>query len=76
MKKMPLQMLMVTMGDGRRGVFIGSPIVSMGDEDLSNECNVDQIVFSHVNELPMEATLGEIIELADLQARFTDNAVH
>lgn len=76
MKKMPLQMLMVTMGDGRRGVFIGSPIVSLSEDEESDEYNVNQIVFSHVNELPMEATLGEVIELTDLQARFTDSVVH
>lgn len=65
MKKLPLQMIMVTMEDGRRGVFVGSPMVKMETED---ECRIDSVEFSYVNEIPNEATLAEVISLADLQA--------
>ena len=58
-------MILVTMEDGRRGVFVGSPMVEMGVE---GECRIDSVEFSYVNEIPDEATVAEVISLADLQA--------
>ena len=72
MKKLPMQMIMVTMEDGRRGVFVGSPMIKMEVED---ECRIDTVEFSHVNELPKEVTLAEIISLADLQAELQTRTV-
>jgi hypothetical protein len=72
MKKLPMQMIMVTMEDGRRGVFVGSPMIKMEVED---ECRIDTVEFSHVNELPKEATLAEIISLTDLQAELQTRTI-
>lgn len=72
MNKLPMQMIMVTMEDGRRGVFVGSPMIKMEVED---ECRIDTVEFSYVNELPKEATLAEIISLADLQAELQTRTV-
>lgn len=72
MKKLPMQMIMVTMEDGRRGVFIGSPMIKM---EVDNECRIDTIEFSYVNDLPKEATLAEIISLADLQAELQTHTI-
>jgi len=65
MKKLPMQMIMVTLEDGRRGVFVGSPMIKMGVED---ECRIDTVEFSYINEISKETTLAEIISLAELQA--------
>ena len=72
MKKLPMQMIMVTMEDGRRGVFVGSPMIKMEVED---ECRIDTVEFSHVNELPKEVTLAEIISLTDLQAELQTRTI-
>lgn len=66
MKKLPLQMVLVRLENGRQGVFVGSPIV-LDSEFSDDDCQVDQVLFSNVNELSKEATVEEIISYAKLQ---------
>lgn len=66
MKKLPLQMVLVRLENGRQGVFVGSPIV-LDSEFTEDDYQVDQVLFSNVNELSREATVEEIISYAKLQ---------
>ena len=66
MKKLPLQMVLVRLENGRQGVFVGSPIL-LDAEFTEDDCQVDQVLFSNVNELSREATVEEIISYAKLQ---------
>lgn len=61
MKLMPLQMVIIDLENGQRGVFIGRPLVSAeaGDE----ECQVENVWFTDIHELPDNATLEQISKM-------------
>jgi hypothetical protein len=47
----------------------------MIEMEVEDECRIDTVEFSHVNELPREATLADIISLANLQAEMLAHTV-
>ncbi len=60
-KHVPLQMLMVTLTDGRRGLFIGVPLIEQHEAQHSTE--VEEIWFSDVRELSNQLTLEQLLEM-------------
>ncbi len=61
MKTVPLQLVTVNLENGKRGVFVGVPLV----EDLKqpSESQVEDIWFSNVQEVPDEITLIQLLKL-------------
>lgn len=66
MKKLPLQMVLVKLENGRQGVFVGTPML-LDNEFQEDDCQVDQVLFSNINELSYDSTVEEIIDYAKLQ---------
>lgn len=60
-KHVPLQLLMVNLTNGHRGLFIGLPLVS--HEEAERDTQIEDIRFSDVRQLPAETTLAQLIEL-------------
>lgn len=60
-KHVPLQMLMVNLTNGRRGLFIGVPLVH--EQDAHQDAEVQEIWFSDVQELPNHMTLEQLMEM-------------
>lgn len=60
-KHVPLQLLMVNLTNGHRGLFIGLPLVSHEEADRNTQ--VEDIRFSDVRQLPEEMTLAQLMEL-------------
>lgn len=65
MKDIPMQLVVVQLENGRRGVFFGAPIVA--DDDSELDCQVEQVFFSNVNRLPDGMSLDELSQLAMAQ---------
>lgn len=61
MKMLPLQMVIIDLENGQRGVFIGRPLVPMeaGDDD----CQVENVWFTDIHEMPDDATLDQIAKM-------------
>ncbi len=62
MKTMPVQLVVVELDNGRRGVFFGTPIVA--DTEGESEFQVEEVYFSNVNELPEGVGLAELSRIA------------
>lgn len=60
-KHVPLQLVMVNLTNGHRGLFIGLPLVS--HEEADRDTQVEDIRFSDVRQLPEETTLAQLMEL-------------
>lgn len=65
MKTIALQLVTVDLENGERGVFVGGPLVNemLGDED----CQIDEVWFSDVQELPDDLTLGQLMKIIRAQ---------
>ncbi|OGI47975.1 MAG: hypothetical protein A2151_05080 [Candidatus Muproteobacteria bacterium RBG_16_65_34] len=61
MKLLPLQMVIIDLENGRRGIFIGRPLVpdSFTDED----CQVENVWFTDIREIPDYATLEQLTQM-------------
>lgn len=64
-KHVPLQMLMVNLSDGRRGLFIGVPLIEQHEAQQDTE--VQDIWFSDVRELSNQLTLEQLLEMVQEQ---------
>ena len=64
-KHVPLQMLMVNLSDGRRGLFIGVPLIEQ--HEARHDTEVQDIWFSDVRELPNQMTLEQVLEMVQEQ---------
>lgn len=62
MKMLPLQLVIIDLENGRRGVFIGRPLVS--DENVEEECQVENVWFTDIHEMPDTATLEQLTRMA------------
>lgn len=62
MKTVSLQLVVLELENGRRGVFFGTPLV--GDDETENDCQVENIWFSNISELPGDADLRQLAHLA------------
>ena len=61
MKMLPLQMVIIDMENGQRGVFIGRPLVTVESDD--DECQVENVWFIDIHEMPDTATLEQIAKM-------------
>ena len=62
METIPLQVVVVELENGRKGVFFGRPLVS--DQDGEAECQVEEVYFSNVNAFPDNLGLAQLSQLA------------
>jgi hypothetical protein len=62
MSMQAVQMVIIDLDDGSRGVFIGTPITAdqFGDED----CTVEQVWFTNIHMIPKQATLEQLVQMA------------
>lgn len=74
MKTIPMQLVVVQLENGRRGVFFGTPIV--GDEEAELDCQVEQVYFSNINRLPDGMSLDELAQLAMAQFEHGSRPMH
>lgn len=73
MKTVPLQLVTLDLDNGERGVFVGCPIVS--DATPETDCQIQDIWFSDVQDVPDELTLRQLIELLRQQLTRTNPLV-
>lgn len=61
MKMMPLQLVIIDLENGQRGVFIGRPLVV---EDIGeNDHQVQNVWFTDIQEMPDSATLEQLTRM-------------
>lgn len=60
-KHVPLQLMMVNLSNGHRGLFVGLPLVSDGEADADTE--IEQVMFSEIQQLPEEMTLAQLVKM-------------
>ena len=69
MKVLPIQMIIVELENGRRGVFLGRPLVF--DADSTEDCQVENVWFSNIQDMPPCATLEQMTRFAMDQVLMT-----
>jgi hypothetical protein len=57
-----VQMVIIDLENGSRGIFIGTPITA--DEFMDEDCTVEQVWFTNVQMIPKGATLEQVVQLA------------
>ena len=62
MKLLPLQPVIIDLENGRRGVFIGRPLIT--DEADEDDCQVQNVWFTDIHEMPDTATLEQLTRMA------------
>jgi len=62
MKMMPLQLVIIDLENGQRGVFIGRPLIT--DDSVKDECQVENVWFTDIHEMPDSATLEQLSQMA------------
>lgn len=62
MKLLPLQLVIIDLENGRRGVFIGRPLIT--DEAQEDDCQVENVWFTDIHEMPDTATLEQLTRMA------------
>mgnify|MGYP001564907724 FL=1 len=61
MKMMPLQLVIIDLENGQRGVFIGRPLIV---EDIGeNDHQVQNVWFTDIQEMPDSATLEQLTRM-------------
>ena len=61
MKTVSLQLVTVELENGHRGVFIGAPLIT--DDNSDSECQVEEVWFSDIQDVPDEISLTRLINL-------------
>jgi hypothetical protein len=61
MKTVPLQLVTLGLENGKEGLFIGFPLISEDSTDI--DCQVQDIWFSDIQEVPDNLTVGKLIRL-------------
>ncbi|MEK7758863.1 MAG: hypothetical protein AAB304_04580 [Pseudomonadota bacterium] len=62
MKMMPLQLVIIDLENGQRGVFIGRPLIT--DDSVEDNCQVENVWFTDIHEMPDSATLEQLSRMA------------
>jgi hypothetical protein len=62
MKMLPLQLVIIDLENGQRGVFVGRPLVM--DDTAENDCQVENVWFTDIHEMPDSATLEQLTRMA------------
>lgn len=66
MKKMPLQLVIIELENGKRSVFVGQALCPNSYSE--EECQVENVWFSDVRDIPANATLEQLVSLANDQS--------
>ncbi|MHB8454260.1 MAG: hypothetical protein ACYDDO_06100, partial [Acidiferrobacterales bacterium] len=61
MKMLPLQMVIIDLENGQRGVFIGRPLVITESDD--DDFQVENVWFTNIQEIPDTATLEQLARM-------------
>lgn len=67
MKKLPLQMVIIDLDNGQRGVFVGRPLIP--DDADETEHHVQSVWFTDIPEMADNATLEQLANMASEQMR-------
>lgn len=62
MKNVPLQLVTVCLENGRQGIFVGIPLVT-SERDTEEECQVEEIWFSEVQQIPAQLPLAKLLRM-------------
>jgi len=62
MKMLPLQLVIIDLENGERGVFIGRPLIT--NEASENDFQVQNVWFTDIHELPDSSTLDQLTRMA------------
>jgi hypothetical protein len=62
MKMLPLQLVVIDLEDGRRGAFIGRPLVP--DSFADDDCQVENVWFTSIQEIPEGVSLASLTDMA------------
>lgn len=62
MKMLPLQLVVIDLEDGRRGAFIGRPLVP--DSFSGDDCQVENVWFTSIQEIPEGVSLASLTDMA------------
>jgi hypothetical protein len=65
MKMLPLQLVVIDLENGRRGVFVGTPLIR--DDATADDCQVENVWFTAIHQLPANVTLAQLTRLAHEQ---------
>lgn len=60
-KHVPLQLVMVNLTNGHRGLFVGLPLVS--HEEVGQDTQIDHIMLSDIQQLPEDMTLAQLMKM-------------
>ena len=64
-KHVPLQLVMVNLTNGQRGLFVGLPLVS--HEEAEQDTQIDHIMLSDIQQLPEDMTLAQLMKMVQEQ---------
>lgn len=64
-KHVPLQLVMVNLTNGQRGLFVGLPLVN--HEAVDQDTQIDHIMLSDIQQLPEDMTLAQLMEMVQQQ---------
>ncbi len=62
MKLLPLQLVIIDLENGQRGVFIGRPLIT--DDIKEEDCQVENVWFTDIREMPDNSTLEQLTRMA------------
>jgi hypothetical protein len=62
MKMLPLQLVIIDLENGKRGVFVGRPLISDGSTE--EDCQVENVWFTEIHEMPDNASLEQLTRMA------------
>ena len=62
MKMLPLQMVIIDLENGQRGVFVGRPLIT--EETDEKEHHVQSVWFTDIPDMPDSATLEQLTHMA------------
>ena len=62
MSMQQIQMVIIDLEDGSRGVFVGTTITS--DQFMDEDCTVEQVWFTNIQSIPKKATLEQVVQMA------------
>lgn len=64
-KHVPLQLVMVNLTNGQRGLFVGLPLVN--HEEVDQDTQIDHIMLSDIQQLPEDMTLAQLMKMVQDQ---------
>ena len=69
-----LQLITVELGNGQRGVFVGTPLVVT--ESVHNRDEINGIWFSNIQDIPKNITVEQLTSEVNEQIKNCIKAVH